>query len=84
MKLNPQIIALNLAADQCFRLSQFLEDYSTQVSDRPAKALTAKQAKAQDEEIAGLLFEISNLVHLTAQGCQLAAAPEIPQPKVLN
>lgn len=82
MKKNPQIIALNLAADQCRRLSDFLESFSAEIAERPAKAITAKEAKKQNEEIAAFLFELSNCVAITAQGCQLAAAPEVPAPKV--
>lgn len=84
MKIDHKTVALNLAADQLTRLSKFLEDYSAEVSERTPEAWSKAKMKAEMEQLGGLLFEIANLCDLTARGCQLAAAPEIPAPKTLN
>lgn len=76
-KTNRQTEALILASSQCLRLSQFLCDFSAGLDEKPAKALTAKEAQDLVDDIGGLLFEVANLLDLTAKGCDLAAKGEL-------
>jgi hypothetical protein len=75
-KTNRQTEALILASSQCLRLSQFLCDFSARLDEKPATALTAKEAQAQSDDIGGLLFEVANLLDLTAKGCNFAAGED--------
>jgi hypothetical protein len=84
MKINPQTVALNIAASQCFRLSEFLFKQSEAVDYYEATALTADQVKQMNEELSSLFFELAELVELTAKSCQNAATPELPTPKIQN
>lgn len=84
MKTNRHIIALNIAADQCRRLSSFLHGLSGEIDERSCKALTMEEHKRLNDEMSGLLFEVANLVELTGEGCQIAAAPDVPEPRVIN
>lgn len=84
MKTNRHIIALNIAADQCRRLSAFLHEFSCEIDERSCKALTTAEHKKLNDEISGLLFEVANLVELTGESCQIAAAPDVPAPRIIN
>jgi hypothetical protein len=76
-KTNRQAEALILASSQCLRLSQFLCDFSSQLDEKPATALTAEESQKQSDEIGGLLFEVANLLDLTAKGCDFAAKGDL-------